>query len=194
MKFNELWRPVETGDADRLEFWRGGNKRLVLRGVIYLASSVLMGGLFTVALGVDFLAILVGSVRSGFYAAAVSIYFWCGLMLSMFVFSFLMLGAWMIFGTTRLALDRLARTISREYPFCSGCLSAKTYQLATPSALEFSREARFHVPAHFLILRGENGKRSRIVIIPRKFAADGWAMAERMAGFLGIPLLDQTAT
>jgi hypothetical protein len=193
MTLKDLWRPVETGDADKMEFCRGGQKRFVWMGCFYLAIGLLLAALFLQFLGISYWNSLLDALRFKMYRAAIGSYI-LGSFFSLFFLKYFFLGIWMIFGRTRVVLDRKTLSIIKEERLRSFCFFSKDFQIGSSSALSFRRKPRFFAPLHYVWLNDEKNRWRRILVLPRNFAGDGWLMAEQMARFFGIPLLDKTSS
>jgi hypothetical protein len=186
MKFEDLWRPVDTGDADKIEFCRGDANPQFWLGCMHLAVSVfLFGSLLWVSFS-QWNTFLDG-LRRKEYNIVVLLYCLGAASFTFALGSFLF-GIWTLFGRTRVVLDRVYLSIIKEYRVRSFCLLSRSYLVGNSASFFLRRKPRSFA-LHFVCLTDEKGKRRRLLIIPRKFAQDGWAMAEQMAGVLGISLL-----
>jgi hypothetical protein len=189
MKFEVLWRPVETGDSEKLEFCRGGGKPALGFGSLFLVVGLLIFWQM-IRIAPTFSEPVEYFLKQKEYGSAVSL---CALesLSGALCFEFFALGIWMIFGRTQVQFDNVAKTITKEYLLRSFCLYGSIYVIGNSSYFYLRRNFRSFMPLHFLFLVDETDKRRRILIFPRKLVTDGWDMAEKMANLFGIPLREK---
>jgi hypothetical protein len=187
MTFQQLWRQVETGDVDMLEFCRGGGTPLVRQGwfSIFAGAFLFFWGLVNASLT---WRLFLAGIQSGDYSGAAFVYVAEGL-LFLFIFEQFLIGVWLVYGRTHVLLDRKTASITKEHRLRSCCLFSKTYRVENSSSFTFRRQPRSWFFLHVLCLHQEANRRIWLLAFPRWFHEEGWIMAEKMAAFMGIPLI-----
>jgi hypothetical protein len=187
MTFEELWRPIETGDPDKMEFCRGGGWRMVIMGCLWIMLGILILGLLVLCSG-DFWSWILDALKTSAYNLVVLIYFF-GAVVTLSGTTKLLMGIWAIWGRTDVILERKDKSVTRSYRLHSFCLYRKIFTAGDSSVFLIRRKIHSFALIHFLRLKDKTGKRRWVLAIPRIFAEDGWRMAEKMAGFFEIPLV-----
>ena len=186
MTFQELWRPIETGDPDKIGFCHGGARQQKFAGCVFVFLGVASFGLLLLATK-DLWSWVLDAVRMKEYRLAAGLYV-AAAMFALVATESLLLGIWLLLGRTDLLLDRKKKSITKNYRLRSFCLYRKKYAVGAASVFIFRHSIRSFAPIHFLRLKDASEKRRYVFSVARGFAADAWKMADRMAAFFEIPL------
>src|SRR5882724_4225515 len=111
MKFNYFWREVETNDANKFEFIRGGEKPLLLLGWLH----ILVMCVFCIWVFFEWVPMVHNQIsyflRLNDYRSAVFWYFIGGLPCAI-ILERSILGVWMVFGRVTIVIDKTLGTIT----------------------------------------------------------------------------------
>lgn len=187
MKFEDLWRPIETDDPDKMGFYCGRAKGWVWLGLLNLVISIWILGLMFSSTS-TFLSWIRDAAKSKEYETAVSVYAIMGVAGLQF-FESVVIALWLLVGRTEFFLNKKERLVVRNFRLRMFCFYSKKFSTGATSAFHFRRKRRFFAPIHVLSLSDNEGKQRFVLSVSRAFAYDGWKMAERMAKFLEIPLV-----
>ena len=188
MKFNYFWRQVETGDANKIIFLRGGEKPLVFMGRLLLVSCI-----FWVWAIFKFFQmehdLIWEFVQIKEYRPAIELYCLSGLPFMGLVESFI-LGVWMVFGRVTVAVDKTLGIITKDYRVRSFSLYTKSYETRRLSSISFHpvRGSRWILFFYAIYLHHQDDtSRNQLLLAPKKYQKEGRLMAQRIADFLGLP-------
>jgi len=188
MKFNYFWRQVETGDANKIEFIRGGEKFLLVLGWLH----ILVMCIFSVWAIFEWIPLVQNqisySLRLNDYRRAGFWYFVGGLPMTI-ILERLMLGVWLVFGRVSIIIDKTSGRITKDYRVRSFSLYTRSYQTGTLSSISFHRigDVRRILLLSALYLHQKNDTPRKLLLAPKKYQKEGRAMAGQIADFLGIP-------
>ncbi len=187
MKFNYFWRQIETGDANKIEFIRGGEKPLRFMGWL----NMLVMCIFCVWVFFQWVPAVHYAIsnflRMKEYRLAVFWYFIGGLpiiiLLEPFVF-----GIWMVFGRVIIIVDKTLGTITKDYRLRAFSLYRRNYQAGDLSSISFRRidDVRRILSVSALYLHRKDGTSAKLLLAPKKYQDEGRMMATQIADFLGI--------
>ncbi len=188
MKFNYFWRQVETGDANKIEFIRGGEKLVPIAGWLFLVLSIFCAWwvfFHWIPMVRDEIS---NSLQMKEYRLAVFDYFLGGIP-SVIIIEYFILGAWMIFGRVSMVVDKTLGTITKDYRVRSFSLYTRSCQTRDLTSISFRHVGNpkwilFFSAVH---LHLKDATSRRLFLAPRKYQKEGRLMAQRIADFLGLP-------
>jgi hypothetical protein len=190
LKTRRLWRQVETGDANRMEYRMGRE------------SWVVCIGIFKVALGFLFLWFLfqlareswLGMLRVGTKAqnrlVVDDFLLDClvGGLVSLAALWNFCVGLWLAFPRGRVVIDRAKRELTKHYQLLAYIVD-RTYDLRDVTSVSFGRDEstlRFLGFCSVCLHSGSRGK-SRLLLVAPAIRKQGRALAQEIANFLAVP-------
>lgn len=184
MKSKYFWRQVETGDANRIEFIRGGEKPFLYAGWILLAmSGICVWMSFSFIPNIRYLISELHQAKE--YRGAFLAYFFSGLPLVGALYNFLW-GFLMVFGRVIIIVDKTLGTIAKDCRVRSLSLYTQSYQTGSLLSISFRRigDVRRILLLSALYLHLKNETSHKLLLAPRKYQNEGRMMAQQIADFL----------
>jgi hypothetical protein len=182
------WRKGEPHSADQLEFHHGGELVWVILGCFwilsYLAVVLLVGMAFNDA--TRYGSFDPRSKKD--YREFASFLIPIGILLAMKAI-YLFMGIWLIFGRTRIVLDKSSGQFTKTYSLRSFRLFQKGCDLDEATSVFLRRNIVVWrtLFSHALCLDRDGKKPFKLLDVPRRREAKGLEMARQMAEFLGVP-------